>query len=321
MLAFAACGAPVSPSDISDEQAKTNVNEAVIATSSTQSIAFDVNADISFAVENAQTEEAENFENIAFNMTISGEADATDSQSPRFLADIDVDGGDEKAEFESEMSLGFGDGSIFAKLSALELSGELENQVPPEMLTPFLEQWWSMALPPQATAEFTKMLQLNSDPEMEKQINEIRAKHEMFTDIKHVETTSNGERYSVIIDTDAIIAMAEEVAKLYGTEVNEQDMAMAKELYKSLAMTAEVEVNKEGLISEISGEVSLSNPVEEGAEAVTVMVDFTYKLSKHNEELEITMPEDAQVFDPMMLLGGMMMEQQDLSTFELEEGI
>jgi hypothetical protein len=316
ILAFSACSA--GGSSIPDEQAAQNLKDAIVATSEQKSSSFKLMAEMSIKADNLPEEEMERINSLKVSFEVEGKGDGNEAENPKMLADMKVDVSEKEGSISAEAGFGFAEGTIYAMLKDLSVEGGFAQDFPAAIFEGFKGTWWSMELPPEVTTELSTMLQLSADPEKEAEVMALIKEVDMFKNVKHKKTVSNGEQYKAELDTDGLVQLMEKTAALYGETVNEQELAMVKEFYQGVEFDGLITVNNEGFISAFDGEMMLNATGITPEENMQMTLDLNYEISDHGKELDITMPEDAQMFDPMMLLGGMMMMDPAMMEGEVE---
>jgi len=232
--------------------------------------------------------------------TLSGEATLTgilqdSGESVSLMVDATVRStGDESAvlKLKGEM-VSVGTTDVYLRLANYAVE-EGQGPLSPEIVSRLQGQWWH--LPAAGDAE-DGLVPVTPDPGLLK----AQAEVVRVVEDKGV-TTLNGipvYRYAVTADKEKLVAFLRNAAKERSEEFSEEETRAALE---QVSLDGELFIDAENFfVRRISWTIRKGSEAE--GQALTVIA-FQVDFSKHNEAAAVVPPADAQLFSPMLLLGG-----------------
>lgn len=232
-----------------------------------------------------------------FELTLDGATDMSNVKEPKVNLKLNGKGGvaAEIQEFDGEVRLD--KENVYFLVGKFPDLGEL---VPAEMITPFIGKWWKMPIP-EGTFDKTA-LPTGDEKELTDQQKKIRALLEdttFFKDLTYVGLESGNDHYKGVLDKAALQNFVVEVNKIQGITMTEDDKKAFKEGLDEVDVAADIWIDaKEKIVTKISGKVTDLKP-ENGTDAV----EFAMVFGNFNEDVKVEVPEEAEEFNPLMMLG------------------
>lgn len=231
--------------------------------------------------------------NLDFNLNASGAYDNSDRANPEFSLKLDGSGSMDKGAEETlsgEMRLT--NGNAYFTLSDIS---DFEGQTPKELIAPFLDQWWFIALPP----EFVELFQTYAGSseedltEQEKALKELFEKTNLFKDAEFEGSEKVGGVdtyvYDVKLDKSAMTDYIAESTKLDGTPLTGTELKDMQAVWQTIDFSGKVWIGKDDMtMRQISGKVSVQD-----LEGVSMDFEMTYTLSNLNGDVNVEAPADA----------------------------
>lgn len=265
------------------------VQEGLINLTDVKSANYELDVDFFISGDKADL----GLENLDFNLNMSGAYDNTDRANPEFSLKLTGNGSLDKGDDESlsgEMRLT--NGNAYFTLSDIS---DFDGQMPKELIAPFLDQWWFIALPP----EFIELFQTYAGSseedltEAEKALKELFEKTSLFKDVEFDGSEKIGGVdsyvYDVNLDKSAMTDYIAESAKLSGAPLTSTDLEAMQAVWQTIDFSGKVWIGKDDMtMRQISGKSSIDD-----LEGVSMDFEMTYTLSGLNEDVAIEFPADA----------------------------
>jgi hypothetical protein len=250
--------------------------------------------------------------NLNFDLKINGDMDNTIPSKPKFNFEVSANGGWDdikdqvaKAELKSDAE------NLFFNLTEITDFG---GKVPTQMVEAYIGKWYKMAIPEGTFEGLDKKSEMSDE---EKMIKELVEKSKFMKDVKYNGTKKimgvESYDYSATLDKEALKNFAVELAKLDTAtpDLTEAQIASMDEQLAMFDLNGNFYVGVDDkILRGASGVLTVKN------EDVELSADFSWELGKINEEFAVEVPEDATLFDPMMLFGGAAM--MDPSMYEMD---
>ncbi len=251
----------------------------------------------SFGVDFKGDMKAEDGTSSTFELKVEGATDMSNVKEPKVNLKVKGKGGvgGQSQEFDGEVRLD--KENVYFLVGKFPDLGEL---VPAEMITPFLGKWWKMPIP-EGTFDKTT-LPTGDEKELTEQQKKIRALLEdttFFKDLTYVGLESGNDHYKGVLDKAALQNFVVEVNKIQGITMTEEDKKAFQEGLDEVQVDTDIWVDtKEKIVTKVSGKITDLKP-ENGTDAV----DFAMTFGDFNEDVKVEAPEDAEEFNPLMMLG------------------
>ncbi len=243
--------------------------------------------------------------NVDFEMMASGILDITDYINPVYTADLELKGSDENGEeIDLKGEVRVDKDMIYFMVKNLQLS-----QMPmTDAVESLLNKWWKVEVPEEGVTTLNMPFGAKENlPDELKALRELFENATFFKNYEYLGTKGGSYGYKVYIDEEGYAAFLTEKAKLNGLEVDEEGMNFLKENIKTAAVPIEIWVDQDAMtVSKIAGAFTV--PVEDAdGVAEDAVYDMILEIRDFNESVKLDVPKDADEFDPMMLIGLMMM--------------
>jgi len=302
VLAMTGCmGAPGEP----DKSPEEMVQESFNSMYEVKSVVYD------FTVDGVVVPPEGEGDKITFDMSISGAQDITDPSKPKFS--MVMDGEFSLADGDPEMASGelrFNADNIFFRLTGLS---DFEGAVPAEMVEPFMNKWYQMEIPAEMMLNYSIAGDEENMTEEQKAMKKLMEDTQFFKDLKYEGTDGGAYHYSGMLDTDAVIGFLKESSEIMGQSVSERDIEEMEEVFEMMEMSADMWIDSSNMyMTKMAFEMSMD--IEGG----TIDMTMESELTDFDKPVTIEEPADAEIFDPMMLLGPMMMMQPGMEDMEME---
>lgn len=245
-------------------------------------------------------------EDVDVKMNMSGQYDMKDLKKPQFSLMLEGSGKlntEEKKGEEQKMKaeVRVTGSSVYAVLNEVT---DFEGGLPMAMVQPYLNKWWSIAIPEGELDSLTMYSwdEENADPKA-KAMRELYENTMMFKDLAYDGEEDGNYVYTWTLDEEAVIAYITKANEIMETGT-EADVASLQEGLGYVDVTGKVMITKDTMmVAGMEGDVKIA-PKAEGEPSGNFT--FTYMISNTNGDVVIEVPADATEFDPMMFLGGMM---------------
>ncbi len=297
-MLFAGCQPVAGPS--ADQAPEDVLQEGITKLSDVTSYTFDVGVNGAL-----KGPEGETPEDVIFDMAMGGGIDVTDPQDPRLNFTLegnfqaDADGANGKFEFRMNNE------ALYANL--IELTGTGAISIPDEMRDQFINQWWTLPVPPEALEELASTLPQGDAnlTEEQKAVKELVENTKFFTDVEFVGTQDvlgeKSSHYKGSLDKDAFVTFIEKAAELQGAAVSAAEVADIKAGLEMIEFTGEMYVgNKSGILNRIKGSLVIKG--DGSGDTPTGTIEFDMAAGDFNEPVEIVAPDGAMPV-PLDLLG------------------
>lgn len=242
-------------------------------------------------------------DSVTFDVNLDGSQDVYNPQDPKITLKLVGSGtlnGGEEQSVDAELRLT--KDNMYLMISELT---DFDGLAPAEVTAPFIGKWWSMVLPP---GTFDDALALGDDANLtpeELATKELMKETVFFTDLKDLGMDDGSYHYSgTLIDEDAMVEFVKKAAEINGETLSEDDITEARENFKELfeMMDLEVEIWVDKDTMTLSG---LAGAVDFEKDEDIIEMEFEVYFDDINEPVTVEIPEDSEVFDPLMLLGGL----------------
>jgi hypothetical protein len=291
LFALSGCGAK------NDENAAKDIQESIVNLSGVQSGKFvaEVSGDLTgnFGVET---------EDVSFSAELSGAYDNGERENPTFSFKIDGEADVPEVGAQSlDAEIRLSDGQFYFVLNDISDFG---GQLPTALISPFLGQWFFMELP----ADYSETLAAYSGDESEMTEEEVALK-ELFKNTVLFSSVKNmgGEdvdgdsttRYYVELDKDAFATYLVESAKIVGEEMTEQDLTDLREGLEYFDFSGDIWISDDSAtFKKLAGTLTLND-----VDGVSGDLSIAYTVNDIGETIEVAIPEGAEEFDPLALMG------------------
>lgn len=293
-----------------DKEAANAVKEAVNNLSEVKSANYEFNVKGDFLERTGDAtvgDEAAEQEKISLDLKFNGNYDVKDIKSAKFLLGLNFD-----LTPDGSASLSAQSGSAEIRLVgdvlyfALNKLTDFDGELPKAMIEPYLGKWWSIAIPEEIKSEIVLLQdETNLTPE-QKQLKELFENTMFYKNVKYIgDEKLDGidvAKYSAELDTEAAVDYIKEVAKASGREISEQDMDEIVEQSGNIKLSGELYVGKQD--KTLRKFIGTLNATEfEAADGGSLDLEISYYISNLNGEVKVDVPEGAQEFNPLALLG------------------
>lgn len=188
----------------------------------------------------------------------------------------------------------------------------------PEVLsstTPFVQtianQWWKMTLPPEALESYKSINKLGEKDvdestltEDEKELRNFLRNMEYLQNIQTAGSEDGMLKYEAELNKEGLINIMKNVSPEGQTPTEEEIQEFRKALDSVSLITFWVD-ETEKIVKKVNGTIDMK--FGEGTEQEgMITAEFTSTFEDINEPVTVEVPENAKVFDPAMLFGGLM---------------
>ncbi len=277
------------------------VKEAFANLYDTQSHTFEAMADIDL-VASGQA--------ISGTVKLEGGQDMLDPTKPKVNLMIDFNGSaagfdDQSGKAEVRMD---GENIYFVLHNLSDFGGAL----PKEMVEGYFGKWFSMEVPPEAAKQFALAASEEYLTEEEKAFREFMKDKLFFKNIEYVGVASGNHHYKAELDKEAFVEVMVEATKMTGEQVSQGDIDDLNKALEQLEFKADIFIDPDKkIVVGMNGDIRLDMEGDAGD------VHFEAVMGGFNEALEVEIPADATLFDPLMLLGpAMMMSGSEMGSYD-----
>ncbi len=301
MLALAGCGG--SKSDPAGETGKPATETVQESLSNfyyeVDTASYEVNL-----MGDVQAPEGQVPGSVNFDVTLSGSVDSSNPAQPMLnLALMGSGSMDDGADQNVDAELRLDSEMLYFVVNEVS---DFDGQLPAEMVSEFLGQWWSMPIPPGTFAAAGAYNDGDEElSEDEQKFKDLIERSTFFKDIEYVgEEDVMGDaasHYTLALDKEGIKQFVQDGAMEFeGEELSEADMADLDEALEALDFSGEYWIGVDDMIMRGMKGTWTITPPEGGSIDLTVDV----KVGELNEPVSVEAPADAQEFDPFALMGG-----------------
>lgn len=296
LAVFAGCGAK------NDKKAQEAVKTALTNSYKVKSGDYNVSADGKITT----TDPSAGFKELNGSIDLSGVYDVNQVTDPKFTFVMKVDGsadGGEKQALEGELRMSgknyyfiVGNSDIFSALGPYK-----------DLVVPFLNKWWYVKVPDEAVEAFGVYGDNEADlTPKQKEMKKLSEDTMWFTNVKN-----NGDdkvdgvdavKYSVELDKEALKKYVAESRKISGDELSEGDAEKMEEVLDLVDFKGNLWASKKDNIAiKLEGTVILA--ADKKTDNTGFSFDVAYTISNVNGAVDIQVPADAEVFDPLATMG------------------
>ncbi len=256
---------------------------------------------------------------VTFEATLSGDMDNTNPSEPKFNMVLKGGGkADEEAQEKVSAEMKSDSKLLYFVVNEITSFG---GALPEEQVKDFLGKWYKMEIPAETFASLDKKSEMTEE---EKKIKELAEKTNFMKDIKFEGTKKiMGEEcyvYSAFLDKEAVKNFMVEVAKIEdGVEPSESEIADLETQLEMFGIEGKFYVGVEDKVLRGAEGSFVATP-----EGGKITVDFKLSMGDLNKAVNVEAPASAELFDPMMLMGGAAMMDPstvDYSSLEGMEGL
>lgn len=239
-----------------------------------------------------QSGTAEKPANLKFSLKATGKTDSSDEKDPKADSAMKVELSIDDQKGAVDVALKIVGKKIFAKFENLALPGADSKEVG-EQFASILNTWWSMPITEESSVgKFTKEQQ-----DLQELFNTVNFFASAVKDgeelIQGVETV----RYRVEVSKEAVTKFLVDAGRITGNEIKpEEELALGSSL-KDMEFSGAVWVGDDDYIHRIRGTLAL-----QPKDGPSSSFDFDFSGWDYDEDVEITAPEGAKEFNPLMLL-------------------
>ncbi|MBD3270477.1 hypothetical protein GF376_03040 [Candidatus Peregrinibacteria bacterium] len=286
-LAFAACQQAPSTDMPPEEVIQTGLSNL----SEVNAYSFDIsmNADL-------QGPEGQPPAEVDFNMDAEGSIDINNPNDPKLNLKMngdfsaDADGG--SAEFELRMNKE----NVYMNL--MSLTGEGQVEVPDEMVSMFVNKWWTLPVPPEALEELSNTLPQGNDENLtpeQREMKELVDNTNFFKDIEYVGYENvmgvASYHYTANLDKTAFAEFITEAAQIAGESISEAEMQEINNGLEGIEFNGDMYVAQDSMIlNRVSGTVTIDT---EDPNNPTGTVKFDFIAGNFDESVVVEVPENA----------------------------
>lgn len=291
-----------------DKEAANAVREAVnnLAKVEAAIYQFDVKGDfLEKLADKEDAEEAAEQEKINVNLKFFGSYNVSDIKSPQFLLGLTFNlTPNDKATLTPQS------GSAEIRLTnnvlyfVLQNITDFDGELPKAMVEQYIGKWWSMAIPEEIQGEIAFFEdEVNLTPE-QKKLKQLFEETMFYKNVKYLGDEKldaiDVAKYSAELDTEAVIDYIKEVSKVTGRDISEQDMDDIVEQSKNIKLSGELYVGKQDkTLRQFVGTLNAGDFIDEGS----LDLEVSYHITNLNGFIKVDVPEGAQEFNPLALLG------------------
>ena len=298
-LFLVACfGSNVEEPEASPEEV---IKEGIKNMSNIDTATYDVEMKANFINKDPNVDE---FDEMELEGSFSGKYDFVDLSDSKFSLLIEMIATLNKSNKEKmNAEIKIVDNNLYFAINEIS---DFDGELPVEMFSSFLAQWWYMPIPKEnmdALIAYANNEDENISPE-EKAVQELLDNSFVFKNVEYLggEKVKNQTalHYAAKLDKKALRSALVETAEIMGETVLESDLEQVDEFLKMVELDIELWINEE---NKTLVKVALDGTIEE-PNIMLVELTGSYTLSNLNEEVDIDIPEDANMFDPLSLLMG-----------------
>lgn len=287
------CGSQAEPT----KPAKDMIKEAMTNVQDAQSLAYklSVNADITGP-------EGQTPQNLKFAGDVAGLLHKAKDNDPRFT--VAVDGSvqmDAQPEASLKAELRLLNKTMYVQLLNVPVA---EKDLPKELADTFLNKWWSYPLPNDVLKQIGLGVATATDEEAQQvrdiydQTNFLNPEYDGTEDVAGV----SSYRYKINLDKEKFLEFVDKVSQVRKEPMSETDKAEFKKALEVITLTGAINVASQDNPYVTRAELNVAIDAKE--ENINGAVKLTWLISDLNKAADVTVPEGAQPFSPL-LLGGL----------------
>ena len=229
---------------------------------------------------------------LKFTLKSGGRTDTKDKLNVRMDTTVSVAFDTTGQNARGTFDIKSGDGSLYFRISDVLFSGgALEQQIPLELLQPFMGQWFYIVLPPQEDQSGNALV------EQQLKIKELFRQADFFKKaVLSGEETLRGQKmqqFAVTMDKKKLQKFMQNAADISSQPFSSEQQTQLTHGLNNFTFKGDVWVGVEDFaVHRIKGVIS-SEPDEGG----NLTVDFDVEFWDFNKPFEIEVPEGAVLFD------------------------
>ena len=235
-----------------------------------------------------------------------GKIDSKDSLNPKISISIFGTGALDSASPETlSGELRFNKENLYFKIANLpNLGGEA---IPQELLDTFVGKWWQVPIPEDTYTEDNPLLELSEqDEEKVKELKGLLDEHVMFKDLEYAgEESVKGElssKYSGKLDKDSLKGFIIDSREVSDNPATDEEVAELEKMLNSLTFEGFLYVGQESQkLNKIAGDLYIKDDTDEQVKEGEFALSFV--LWDFDKPVSLDIPENAELFNPFMLLG------------------
>lgn len=179
------------------------------------------------------------------------------------------------------------------------------GELPMEMVTPFLGQWWSLEMPPESTESLEKFAKSDDEEEMtpeQKQLVALFDETNFFPDVTYLGTERVGRencyKYFAALDIEATLQYMSKANEIEEGTFTQEDIDEIREYVDRVEIEGNfwIGVNDETL-RKFEGTVAF-----EDVEGVSGVLTLAFELSNLNGNVSVEEPAEAEDLEQMLMM-------------------
>lgn len=229
---------------------------------------------------------------VTFSLDASGKNDTSDSKSPKFDMDLNLTVKTDVLGGSGEVFLRSVDKKIYVNLANLNFPGETGEALKTQLGSLF-NTWWFIPL-----GDENPIGKLTEEQkELQEKFKEtkffVNAQEDGEEEVAGIEST----RYRVDIDKEALKNFVLEIARISGNQPTPEEEQAITDSLKDVEFSGAVWVGSDKALHRVRGTVTA-----QPKQGPSTSLEVDYSVWDFGKNVDVSAPEGAQEFNPLMLL-------------------